>query len=72
MKTNRRIGGHVSCAGGLQNAITNTLAIGGNCLQIFAGALACGPALCIQKEALSFKLLALSNNIHPSISTHST
>lgn len=34
---NRRIGGHVSCAGGLQNAITNTLNIGGNCLQIFAG-----------------------------------
>jgi len=35
--TERRVGGHVSCAGGLQNAITNTLAIGGNCLQIFAG-----------------------------------
>lgn len=33
----RRIGGHVSCAGGLQNAITNTLSIGGNAMQIFAG-----------------------------------
>ncbi|EKD79907.1 MAG: hypothetical protein ACD_40C00267G0008 [uncultured bacterium] len=33
----RRIGGHVSCSGGLQSAITNTLNIGGNCLQIFAG-----------------------------------
>lgn len=33
----RRVGGHVSCAGGLQNAITNTLAIGGNTIQIFAG-----------------------------------
>jgi deoxyribonuclease-4 len=34
---NRRIGGHVSTSGGLQNAITNTLAIGGNAMQIFAG-----------------------------------
>lgn len=33
----RRIGGHVSCAGGLQNAIANTLSIGGNAIQIFAG-----------------------------------
>ena len=33
----RKIGGHVSIAGGLPNAITNTLRIGGNCLQIFAG-----------------------------------
>ncbi len=37
MKITRRIGGHVSTAGGLGNAISNTLAIGGNCLQIFAG-----------------------------------
>ena len=33
----RRIGGHVSTSGGLQNAIANTLEIGGNCMQIFAG-----------------------------------
>lgn len=33
----RRIGGHVSCAGGISNAITNTLTIGGNAMQIFAG-----------------------------------
>lgn len=33
----RRVGGHVSSGGGLQNAVTSTLAIGGNCLQIFAG-----------------------------------
>ncbi|MFH1244161.1 MAG: deoxyribonuclease IV [bacterium] len=33
----RRIGGHVSCSGGVQNAITNTISIGGNCMQIFAG-----------------------------------
>ena len=31
----RRVGGHVG--GGLTSAIENTLAIGGNCLQIFAG-----------------------------------
>lgn len=33
----RRVGGHVSAAGGLANAIKNTQNIGGNCLQIFAG-----------------------------------
>lgn len=33
----RHVGGHVSIAGGLPNSIENTLKIGGNCLQIFAG-----------------------------------
>lgn len=33
----RRVGGHVSAAGGLANAIKNTQNIGGNCFQIFAG-----------------------------------
>lgn len=33
----RRIGAHVSTAGGLTNALTRTTEIGGNCLQIFAG-----------------------------------
>lgn len=33
----RRVGGHVSTAGGLANALKNTTSIGGNCLQIFAG-----------------------------------
>lgn len=33
----RRIGGHVSTAGGLANALKNTQNIAGNCLQIFAG-----------------------------------
>jgi deoxyribonuclease-4 len=33
----RFVGGHVSIAGGLHHAIDNTLAIKGNCLQIFAG-----------------------------------
>lgn len=33
----RKIGGHVSIAGGLPNAVQNTLDIEGNCMQIFAG-----------------------------------
>jgi deoxyribonuclease-4 len=33
----RRIGGHVSTAGGLINSLKNTEMIGGNCMQIFAG-----------------------------------
>ncbi len=33
----RKIGGHVSMAGGLWKAVENTEKIGGNCLQIFAG-----------------------------------
>jgi len=33
----RSVGGHVSIAGGIENAVTNTLNIGGNCMQIFAG-----------------------------------
>ena len=33
----RRIGAHVSTAGGVVNALTRTTEIGGNCLQIFAG-----------------------------------
>ncbi|PIZ24632.1 hypothetical protein COY48_02010 [Candidatus Collierbacteria bacterium CG_4_10_14_0_8_um_filter_43_86] len=33
----RFVGGHVSISGGLPHAIGNTVKIGGNCLQIFAG-----------------------------------
>jgi deoxyribonuclease IV len=33
----RRVGGHVSIAGNIVNAITNSVNIGGNCLQMFAG-----------------------------------
>lgn len=33
----RKVGGHVSIAGGISNAIQNTIDIGGNCMQIFAG-----------------------------------
>ena len=35
--TSRRIGAHVSTAGGLTKALDRTREIGGNCLQIFAG-----------------------------------
>lgn len=37
MNNHRRIGAHVSTAGGLIKAIDRTREIGGNCLQIFAG-----------------------------------
>ncbi len=37
MLQSRRLGGHVSAAGGPVKAIERTLAIGGNCFQIFAG-----------------------------------
>ncbi|MFH2019198.1 MAG: deoxyribonuclease IV [bacterium] len=33
----RRLGGHVSTSGGIINAVNNTLDIGGNAMQIFAG-----------------------------------
>jgi deoxyribonuclease-4 len=33
----RKIGGHVSMAGSLLNAVEKTVSIGGNCMQIFAG-----------------------------------
>lgn len=37
INNSRKIGAHVSTAGGLTKAVDNTLSIGGNCLQIFAG-----------------------------------
>ncbi len=36
MKSKRKIGGHVSIAGGLINSLDRAEKIGGNCLQIFA------------------------------------
>jgi len=63
---NRRIGGHVSCAGGLQNAITNTLNIDGNCMQIFAGS----PRMWArspypQSIATDFRLKLKNNDLNP-------
>lgn len=62
----RFVGGHVSIAGGLNNAIKNTLSIGGNCLQIFAGS----PRLWYRKEfadeeANNFLVSLQKNNLGP-------
>jgi deoxyribonuclease IV len=66
MSTIRRIGGHVPSAGGIQNAITNTLAIGGNCLQIFAGSPRMwARSLYPQKTADDFRQLVTQNDLNP-------
>lgn len=62
----RRVGGHVSVAGGLSKAINNALEIGGNCMQIFAGS----PRLWARKEyeqasVDQFLDLVESNNLGP-------
>lgn len=62
----RRIGGHVSCSGGIENAITNTLLIGGNCMQIFAGS----PRMWVrslynESVAAKFKLKVKENDLGP-------
>lgn len=66
MKKNRRIGGHVSSSGSLQNAITNTLAIGGNCLQIFAGSPRMwARSLYPSDVAANFQLLTTKHDLRP-------
>jgi deoxyribonuclease-4 len=62
----RRIGGHVSCSGGINNAITNTLNIGGNAMQIFAGS----PRMWVRslyptKVAEEFKKLVIDKDLNP-------
>ena len=62
----RRIGGHVSTGGGLLNAVKNTLEIGGNCLQIFAGS----PRMWARKPydpqmAKSFRDLVFKHDLNP-------
>ncbi len=62
----RRVGGHVSIAGGIQNAISSTINIGGNCLQIFAGS----PRLWFRKpfpsdEVEKFLAEKSKNNLDP-------
>lgn len=62
----RRLGGHVSNAGGLNNAVTNTLAIGGNAIQIFAGSPRMwARSLYPQKVAEDFKKLVAENDLSP-------
>lgn len=62
----RRIGGHVSTSGGLINAVTNTRAIGGNAIQIFAGS----PRMWVRslypaKVAEDFKKSVAQNDLNP-------
>jgi len=65
-KLSRRIGGHVSTSGGLQNAITNTLAIGGNAMQIFAGSPRMwARSLYPVKVADEFQQLTMSHELFP-------
>lgn len=66
MKISRRIGGHVSCSGGLQNAIKNTQEIGGNAMQIFAGSPRMwARSLYSPAEANAFKESVSSNDLNP-------
>ena len=62
----RKVGGHVSAAGNLANAIKNTLNIGGNCLQIFAGSpRSWARKLYPESEANKFKEEITSKDINP-------
>ncbi len=62
----RRIGGHVSAAGGVLNAIQNTLDIGGNCLQIFAGSpRSWARSLYEEKVATEFRVQAEKHDLSP-------
>lgn len=62
----RRLGGHVSCSGGINNAVTNTLNIGANAMQIFAGS----PRMWVRslyptEVAEEFKKLVIDNDLNP-------
>ena len=62
----RRIGAHVSCSGGLQNAITNILNIGGNAMQIFAGSPRMwARSLYGSSDAIAFKAKVLEQDLNP-------
>lgn len=62
----RKIGGHVSIAGGISNAIDNSLKISATCVQIFAGS----PRLWARKpfeesEVVEFNKRLQENNLDP-------
>src|SRR5688500_2806180 len=62
----RRFGGHVSSSGGINNAVTNTLAIGGTAIQIFAGSPRMwARSLYPLKVAEEFKKLVVENDLNP-------
>lgn len=62
----RRVGGHVSTAGGMSTAVENTLAIGGNAIQIFAGSPRMwARSLYPVKVAEAFKKLVAEHDLNP-------
>ncbi len=62
----RKIGGHVSSSGGILNAVKNTLSIGGNCMQIFAGSPRMWRRrLYSQQEAQAFKEAIQKHHLDP-------
>jgi len=62
----RKIGGHVSVAGGLPNAVANTLNIEGTCLQIFAGSPRSWARFPYDpKQVKSFRTLVESHDLDP-------
>lgn len=62
----RKVGGHVSIAGGISNAVANTLNIGGNCLQVFAGSPRLWARQLWKKEDVSnFLSLVSQKNLNP-------
>jgi deoxyribonuclease-4 len=62
----RKVGGHVSIAGGIANAIKNTQVIGGNCMQIFAGSPRLwARILWLQKDTENFVTLVKESGLNP-------
>lgn len=62
----RRIGGHVSIAGGLACALDRTKEIGGNCLQIFAGSpRTWARSLYLDREVANYRQLASAADFQP-------
>lgn len=62
----RRIGGHVGTSGGLLTAVKNTLEIGGNAIQIFAGSPRMwARSLYQEKVASDFRQLAKTHDLFP-------
>lgn len=62
----RRIGGHVGISGGINNAVTSTLSIGGNAMQIFAGSPRIwARSLFPTQAAEDFKQLAMTHDLNP-------
>ncbi|HEV7214987.1 MAG TPA: deoxyribonuclease IV, partial [Chloroflexota bacterium] len=61
-----RIGGHVSIAGGLPQAIERQLAIGGNCGQVFfTGPSAWRASAPLDEEVAAFRAAAITSDIAP-------